>query len=164
MRAEHHALKQVGALSIQESTFYQANMIQQVLSQQANLQDNLQATINQQVKESLLAALTDFTSNIEPSQEVAINNVTKTSTDVTTTTLLRMIEKLSTKVDELKRQSPNKDINPRTGKTFKRYCWTCGCCPHWGKDCPHKSAGHQDNANFKNCMGGSNKNCLPLRE
>ena len=33
MRAEHHALKQVGALSIQESTFYQANMIQQVLTQ-----------------------------------------------------------------------------------------------------------------------------------
>ena len=33
MRAEHHALKQVGALSIQESTFYQANMIQQVLTE-----------------------------------------------------------------------------------------------------------------------------------
>ena len=164
MRTEHHALKQVGALSIQESTFYQANMIQQVLSQQADLQDNLQASIDQQVKESLLAALSDFTATTDLSQEAAMNNVSTAPSDTTTTTLLKMIEKLSTKVDELKRQSTNKDINPRTGKKFKRYCWTCGCCPHWGKDCPNKSPGHQDNANFKNRMGGSNKNCLPLRE
>ena len=47
MRAEYHALKQVGALSIQESIFYQANMIQQVLTQQSDLQDNLQASIDQ---------------------------------------------------------------------------------------------------------------------
>ena len=163
MRAEHHALKQVGALSIQESTFYQVNMIQQVLTQQAELQDNLQTLIDHQVKESLLAALSDFTSSNEPPQEEVINNITKKSTNATTTTLLQMIEKLSTKVDDLKRQT-NKDINPRTGKKFKRYCWTCGCCPHWGRDCPNKSPGHQDNANFKNRMGGSNKNCLPVRE
>ena len=134
MRTEHHALKQVGALSIQESTFYQANMIQQVLSQQADLQDNLQASIDQQVKESLLVALSDFTATTESSQEASMNNVSTAPSNTTTTTLLQMIEKLSTKVDELKRQSTNKDINPRTGKKFKRYCWTCGCCPHWGKD------------------------------
>ena len=32
MREEHHALKQVGALTIKDSTFYQANMVQQVLA------------------------------------------------------------------------------------------------------------------------------------
>ena len=50
MRLEHHALKQVGALSIKETSFYQANMIQQVLTQQSDLHDNLQASIDQQVK------------------------------------------------------------------------------------------------------------------
>ena len=34
-------LKQVGAFSIKESSFYQANIIQQVLAQQLELQGNL---------------------------------------------------------------------------------------------------------------------------
>lgn len=52
-------------------------------------------------------------------------------------------------------------INPKTGKPFKRYCWTCGCCGHWGGDHPGiKAPGHKDEATFKNRMSGSNKNCL----
>ena len=23
------------------------------------------------------------------------------------------------------------NINPKTGQPYKRYCWICGCCPHW---------------------------------
>ena len=52
------------------------------------------------------------------------------------------------------------EINPKTGMPWKHYCWTCGCCPHWGKNCPRKAKGHKNNATFKNRMGGSNKNCL----
>ena len=107
--------------------------------------------------------MTDFTTSPEPPQEEVINNMTKKANEVTIETLLQMIEKLSTKVDELKRLADT-DINPRTGKKFKRYCWTCGRCPHWGKDCPLKKPGHQDTANFKNCMGGINKNCLPAKQ
>ena len=50
-------------------------------------------------------------------------------------------------------------INPRTGLEWKRYCWSCGCCPHWGKNCPFKKKGHKSEATFSNRMGGSNKNC-----
>ena len=112
-------------------------MIQQVLTQQSELQDNLQASIDQQVKESLLTALTDFMSSSEPPQEESINNITTKAKDVTTDTILQMIAKLSNKVDELKRPADT-DINPRTGKKFKQYCWTHGCCTHWGRDCPDK--------------------------
>ena len=164
MRDEHHALKQVGALTIQESSFYQANMIQQVLMQQSDLQDHLQASIDQQVKDSLLSALIDFTNNHEEQQVEEINNVTTSTKDTTNTEMiLDMIAKLTKKVEELQKPTDT-DINPRTGKKFKRYCWSCGCCPHWGKDCPQKKPGHQDAANFKNRMGGSNKNCLPARQ
>ena len=83
----------MGALSIQESTFYQVNMIQQVLTQQSELQDNLQASINHQVKESLLSALTDFTSNNKSPQDHVINNTTDEANKVTTDTLLQMIKK-----------------------------------------------------------------------
>ena len=49
-------------------------------------------------------------------------------------------------------------INPKTGQEWKHYCWTCGCCPHWGKNCPNKKKGHKNEATFKNRMGGSNQN------
>lgn len=53
----------------------------------------------------------------------------------------------------------NIDINPKTGRPYQRYCWTCGCCPHWGRNCPKKKKGHRDEATFCNRMGGSNANC-----
>ena len=52
-------------------------------------------------------------------------------------------------------------VNPRTGKPYKRYCWTHGCCNHWSRHCKNKKDGHQNEATFKNRMGGSNDNCLP---
>ena len=163
MRTEHHALKQVGALSIQESSFYQANMVQQVLTQQNALQDNLQASIDQQVKDSLLSALTEYTNSMDEPEVTVANNISSTAPDASTTAILDLIAKLTTKVDALGNQANSGDINPRTGKKFKRYCWSCSCCQHWGKDCPTKKTGHKDDANFKNRMGGSNRNCLPPR-
>ena len=52
------------------------------------------------------------------------------------------------------------ELNPRTGQPYRRYCWSCGCCTHWSKNCPKKLKGHKDQATFKNRMAGSNQNCL----
>ena len=57
------------------------------------------------------------------------------------------------------KDASNSDINPKTRLPWKRYCWTCGCCSHWGKNCPNKKKGHKNEATFRNRMGGSNKNC-----
>ena len=54
----------------------------------------------------------------------------------------------------------NKDLNQKTGLPWKHYCWSCGCCPHWSKNCSLKNKVHKDEASFKNRMGGSNENCL----
>ena len=121
MREEHHALKQVGALTIQESNFHQANMIQQVLTQQTEMQDNLQASIDQQVKDSLLNALTEYLTTLEPIQEEVVNNVAIKAKDATSETLLEMMIKLSNKFEELSATKVLSDINPRTGKKYKRY-------------------------------------------
>ena len=56
----------------------------------------------------------------------------------------------------------NKNINPKTGLEWKRYCWSCGCCAHWSKNCPAKKPGHKDDATFRNCMDGSNVNYLSI--
>ena len=51
MKDEHHALKRVGALTIQDSSLYQANLMQQ---------PEFQAQIEEQVKTSLLTAIDNF--------------------------------------------------------------------------------------------------------
>ena len=28
-------------------------------------------------------------------------------------------------------EDTNSGTNPKTGQIGRRYCWTCGCCPHW---------------------------------
>ncbi len=53
--------------------------------------------------------------------------------------------------------------NPRTGKQWKRYCWTHGCCNHWGRNCNNKNTGHKDDTTFCNRIGGNDTNCLPTR-
>ena len=167
MREEHHALKRVGALTIQDSSMYQANMLQQVISQQDALQENLQNTIDDQVKASLAAALSAYTSGDDTSveSEPSVQEVNNVTVPDTTRELLKLIESLTKKVDQLSTQPKSmKKINPRTGKPYKRYCWSCGCCDHWGRHCTDKKPGHKDDATFQNRMGGSNKFCLPVRE
>ena len=118
MREEHHALKQVDVLSIQESSFYQANMLQQVLIQQTALQDNLQASIDQHVKDSLLSALSDYTTSVEEPEVNVVNNISSSATDASTAAILDLIAKLTTKVDALGNHSSTSDINnPKTGKS-----------------------------------------------
>ena len=29
-------------------------------------------------------------------------------------------------------------INPNTDKSYKRYCWSHGCCSHWSQQCKNK--------------------------
>ena len=90
-----------------------------------------------------------------------VNNVAKE--DNTTAALLPLIKQLTKKVDQLvcTQATPLISINPKTRKPFKRYCWSCGCWDHWGKNCPNKKPGHQDSVTFKDRKGGSNKDCLP---
>ena len=161
MRDVHHALKRVGALTIQESTLYQANLMQNA---------DMQAQIDEQVKTSLLAALTDFQveqNDSEPEEATVptmeANNLKSQDTNAA---LLELIQKLTKKVEQLTSQpaAPNSSINPKTGKPLKRYCWSCGCCDHWGRNCTNKKPGHQDGATFKDRKGGSNKDCLPNKE
>ena len=144
MRSEYHDLKMVGALTIQDSKVYQANMLQQVMTQQDNLHQNLQTHINEQMKASLVAALATYTNDVPednvpepvaPIQEM--NNITATDT---TEKLFKMIGALSKRVEQFSPSSnpPNEKVHPKTGKPYRRYCWSCGCSDHSGCTWPNK--------------------------
>ena len=171
MREEHHALRQVGALTIRDSEFSQANMIQQLTDHQQQLtkESNLQlaSTMQENFSQAInMLQNTTIDSEDLPSTEQA-NNISDTT--VSNTQLLAFLKTLQNKVDRLESKTPSpttsntSTINPRTGKEFKRYCFSCGCCLHWGKNCPQKKSGHKDDATFKDRMGGSNDNCMPNR-
>ena len=61
------------------------------------MHDNLQASIDQQVKDSLLNALTEYSTTLEPPQEEVVNNVATKAKDASSETLLEMMIKLSNK-------------------------------------------------------------------
>ena len=77
-----------------------------------------------------------------PSTQQA-NNISDTT--VTNAQLLTFLKTLQNKVDRLESNTPsptistNSNINPRTGKEFKRYCFSYGCCLHWGGIVPRKN-------------------------
>ena len=63
----------------------------------------------------------------------------------------------------------NRNSNRRNGRRrhpgkrfdfYNRYCWSCGGCDHWGRNCNDKKPGHVDNASFRNKQGGSVDNCF----
>ena len=162
MRAEHRALNAVDGLKVSGTTL-QNNLLQEIHQRQQTMADELE----NKLQANFMNALGIFADMKEEGNEENIpptNSMNKVSEDK----LLKLIEALNKKVDNLsnvaKNKGNNNKINPRTGNPWKRYCWTCGCCDHWGKDhVGPKADGHQDKATFKNRMGGSDKNCLPAR-
>ena len=63
----------------------------------------------------------------------------------------------------------NRNSNRRNGRRrqpgrrfdfYNRYCWSCGGCDHWGRNCGDKKPGHVDTASFRNKQGGSVDNCF----
>ena len=161
MREAYHALNDVGKLSIKDSSI---NILQELKDHQEHLAETLSDKLANSVQSNLMAALEGLDiekENVAPQPQA--NAMTKN------TDLFHLIAQLQQKVDTLSSQlqssqntvAPTLDINPKTGKPYKRYCWTCGCCNHWGKHHPSpKAPGHRDEATFKDHMGGSNKNCL----
>ena len=74
------------------------------------------------------------------------------------TSMQSQLQNLSTNTGTFK-STKSDQINPKTGQPWKRYCWSCGCCPHWGEKRSNKKEGHKNEATFRNRMEGSNKSC-----
>ena len=174
MRQQWNELNKVGALKIQDSTLNQANLIQEINEQQQDLIASLKNDINNQFRSTIADAImmlqqqnhNDIGPDItNTSSSDSANSVTS---NITLDTLLSTIKDLKAELTTIKSSqqtcppvvSNNDEINPRRGKPWKRYCWTHGCCTHHGRNCPNRTKGHKDEANFKNRLGGSNKGCL----
>ena len=181
MRDEHAALDMVGALSIKDTSLDQANMLQALSSQQEQLADNFQKNLFQAFE--TYAHIEEHSPNQQSSQNIAeannnlpseisnmISNISSKSSS-SDQNILSMLQKMIEKMSELESKdhesSSNKakvitKFNPKNGKAWKRYCWTCGCCDHWGKFCTQPATGHKNEATFKDRLSGSIAGVLGL--
>ena len=189
MRSEYNELGKVGGLTIGNSSLNSANLLKEIkeMKTQSQVMAN---NMKQEIMSGLHALYMTHneTQFWEPSpiqdQDDKLNhdstqtyqnmlavqqNQNNTIQQLTKQLLnlqsqlnnLTMVNQNQTYQGNLKDKNPQLNIiNPRTGQPYRRYCWTCGCCPHWSKNCPKKSKGHKNEATFSNRMGGSNKNCL----
>ena len=143
-RAAYDSIRDLGDLTVDESpVLNQAQLMESIMHamQEAN------RGIPVEEEEDPILRLHD-----PPPQERANNAFENT--------LMRKFEELSAELAAL-RQTTGRNSRSRSGRTPKRYCWSCGCCSHWGKNCENKKTGHKDDATFPNRKGGSNENCRP---
>ena len=167
MRNSWNELNKVGALKIQDSNLNNINLINEVTENQQTLANEMREEFSNQLKSTIADAMLmlQVPNNIPPLQ-TDISSATNDSSHSLNT--LSTMESMISTIQELKKEiaslkaTKNVDptINPKTGKPWRRYCWTHGCCPHSSKNCPNKAPGHKDNATFKNRQGGSNENCI----
>ena len=89
----------------------------------------------------------------------------------TGSTILTALQELTKQVANIGNNNSNNNnrtinnkssINPCTGRAWRRYYWLCGCCNHWGRNCPNQKPGHQNDASFKDRKGGSINGVLGL--
>ena len=166
----YHALDQVDGLTIQDSSL---NLVQTLTEHQDRLTSELKNEINHNMQVNFLEVvrnLQSYSDQEAPTPPLVATEPSLSANVVTNdTAILQLLKTMEAKINRLEasnatktKNATTKDINPKTGRPFRRYCWTHGCCTHWGKDCTAKASGHQDDATFKERKGGSNKNCLPV--
>ena len=185
MRQEYSDLQDVGGLSINNSLLNQANIIKELKEHQVLMANSMKTEFNANIMQTFQALnmlenhddMGDFQENNE---NIATNNdaeqlmlAMKGHRDPILEQLLKQMSAMqtqlgtltntknyTTKVTNKENIAPMDNFNPKTGQPWKRYCWSCGCCPHWSKYCPDKKRGHKMEATFKNRINGSNTNCL----
>ena len=117
------------------------------------------------------------TSNIIPATEDLTQESTSTTLPITTNapklenvnhtvtgqeSILERLELITNDLTDIKKKLQNqRNSRGRHTRKPKRYCWTHGCCEHWGSDCKNKAPGHIDDATFRNRHGGSDEDCRP---
>ena len=161
MRKEYSDLQDVGGLTIQNTMPNQANMIQELKDHQVLMSNNLKQEFENNLAHTLQAlSLIDENKENVPYQQ---NEQFIPQNEEQETMMMNMKSKRDPMIDQLMKQmtamsnqiqalsggnsmntgtgqsgSSFSHINPKTGQEWTRYCWSCGCCTHWSKNCPSK--------------------------
>jgi len=140
------------------------------------MNNDIKASLQKNIFDAMMM-MQSSSSNIPPLEDtstISASTMNSAQSNATMESLITIIKNLESKVNSLKSEPNSKQpsnfvptneaINPKTGKEWKRYCYSCGCCPRASKNCPVRKQGHQDSAIFQNRMNGSDQKCYPLKK
>ena len=179
MREQYDELEAVSALSVEE-TMNHTDIIEELKLHQEHLSERFETQLKMNLVETLDAYSRGSIEEIQsdnyskcgtcPTASESSGSISNVSHD---SAVMIMMQKMMERMDNWEK-TPNKsnrsnsnnsenskeNINPKSGKSWKRYCWSCGCCKHWGRNCPSRKAGHRIDATFKDRKGGSPKGVI----
>ena len=178
MRQEYQTLKDVNALTIDESALNSTDIVQELKLHKEHLLNNAEQRFKTELTEVMNLAITDFelkNKSTESKTEEAINNTAEINA------LKLEIKKLQSKLQNNNSSYQNNSFNNFNGQNRNRYnnrwnnqrnnnrnfnrqfyCWTHGA-GHSGWQCKNPADGHQPEATFTNRMGGNNYGCYPTQ-
>ena len=146
----HQELKEAGDLTIRETQFQTANIVQEVI-------DGVQAVL--QTPE------TSADNNPEVFQHIANNMAQTQLLPQLMTQMSQLIQQMNAMQQQINTQADNtsttrysslsvsRQHRPRTN--ISNYCWSHGACAHTSQQCRSKKPGHRNEATFTNKLGGS---------
>ena len=175
MRDEYQMLKDVNAITIEESILNTTDIVNELKNQQESLLTSAETRFKNGLTEVMNMAIMDLDkekTDTDKSNE-NINNASEIDN------LKQEIKKLHAKLQNRGRNYNNNSNNnfsyaPRGGQSnfqsrFRNnnyprqfYCWTHGA-GHSGWNCKNPAEGHQPSATFRNRMGGNNFGCYTTR-
>ena len=156
MREEYNELGKVGGLTVGNSMLQGANLLKEI----QDIKDHSEQMVNsikeefRQGLQALYINQNDQSFWQPPVVEEQYNAAAETSDDVNNMfavqqlhykslqQLTKQLQNMQNQLNALTSTNQNQNfqqknkienqniIHPKTGQPHKRYCWTCGCCPH----------------------------------
>ena len=137
---EYNELRQVGALSIKKSNLQpQINMA----SNTENISNAISASVTNDLRNTIMDAIMALNQHEDSVQEPTAPKANSATVPIDSVVqLAQLVKDLQQEVRVLKSKEFTpvaKNCNPKTGKPWRHYCHTHGCCDHWGRNCKDKT-------------------------
>ena len=150
-------LRMTSNLTVQQSSFHQANLVQQVVD---GIQNMLHANLQQPPDQ-----LPELEEHCTHQANAVTNNDILPSLVQQMAPMQSMMLQLQTQLQNQQNTcnaqapSPAPAPAPRQKQIRDKYCWMHGAGTHDGYGCTRPAVGHKKEATFKNKMGGTQKHC-----
>jgi hypothetical protein len=163
-RTAHDELAETGDLTLRQSGYHQANMVDEIVTRLQSEQANQESTrIEETLQQLANAAITAPNPQADPMIPQLLAQMAQMQAMMT-----NMQTQTQTGNPNGRRNRPRTTLTgPRPGQPphplpewINKYCWTHGLCSHHGRACRDKAPGHNDAATKTNKLGGSDWGCI----
>ena len=141
----HRELRESGELTVSETPFQTANLIQEVVE---GVQQALNPTPDEEADAEEIFHHANVAADASMQQTMLMQQMLQM--------MQSMQQQINSRVLPTNTTLQSRSTSKRTRTTVNKYCWSHGACAHTSAECRSKKPGHQDDATFQNMKGGCN--------